>query len=425
MPATRPRRRPAFWVGLLGLAVTALLGAVAGWQGALGLALLYLALSAGWGVLTTRTWWGPMTRGHAAAVGSGALVALIVVAATAPGPDDGAPPTGDARPQVSATVEPTDAPTETAAPTASSEPSADDRPEKKPGKTKAQQEKTAEEEKEQPAARQGTALAAVATLEVKGRAPKTGYDRDQFGPAWADVDHNGCDTRNDVLRRDLDDVTTRAGTHGCVVLTGTFDDPFSGTRIDFRRGQSTSSLVQIDHLVALSDAWQKGAQRLSAEQRRQLANDPLNLMAADGSLNASKGDGDAATWLPPHKKFRCTYVARQVAVKHSYNLWVTSAERDAMRRVLSTCPDKKLPAGDVTEPAAPLLPETATTQEPAQQPTKKPATKPEPATGSGGSSSTSYENCDAVRAAGAAPIHRGEPGYESKLDRDGDGVGCE
>ena len=144
--------------------------------------------------------------------------------------------------------------------------------------------------------------------------------------------------------------------------------------------------MQIDHLVALSDAWQKGAQRLSAEQRRQLANDPLNLMAADGSLNASKGDGDAATWLPPHKKFRCTYVARQVAVKHSYNLWVTSAERDAMRRVLSTCPDKKLPAGDVTEPAAPLLPETATTQEPAQQPTKKPATKPEPATGSGGSS---------------------------------------
>ncbi|CAM3566300.1 GmrSD restriction endonuclease domain-containing protein [Isoptericola cucumis] len=228
-------------------------------------------------------------------------------------------------------------------------------------------------------------------------------------------------TRNDVLRRDLDDVTTRAGTHGCVVLTGTFDDPFSGSTIGFERGRSTSSLVQIDHLVALSDAWQKGAQQLDAEERRLLANDPLNLMAADGSLNASKGDADAATWLPPHKAFRCTYVARQVAVKHTYDLWVTRAERDAMRHVLSACPDKKLPGGDVTEAAAPLLPGTATTQEP--QPTREPAPADGTDTGSGGS--TSYENCDAVRAAGAAPIHRGDPGYGGHLDRDGDGVGCE
>ncbi|GAA1986755.1 hypothetical protein GCM10009718_25240 [Isoptericola halotolerans] len=189
----------------------------------------------------------------------------------------------------------------------------------------------------------GTALAGVDQLEVKGRAPKTGYDRDEFGPAWADVDRNGCDTRNDILARDLTEVTYQDGTEECVVLTGTLAEPFTGTVIEFQRGQTTSTAVQIDHVVALSDAWQKGAQQLDTETRREFANDPLNLLAVDGPANGAKGDGDAATWLPPHTPYRCEYVARQVAVKVRYELWVTEAERDAMVRVLSTCPDEPLP----------------------------------------------------------------------------------
>lgn len=360
MPHTSPTRRRTFWIGIAGLAVAMLLGLAAGWAGALVLGCLYLALCAGWGVLTTRTWWGQMPRGRAAATGGGALVALVVVAAlaggtTADGPSgadapaaQGAAPSSPApsdgpAPGTVASVSPSAAPTtvvELRDPVPASEPSA-----------------AAEE------ARPGTALATVALLEVKGRAPKTGYDRDQFGPRWADVDRNGCDQRNDVLRRDLTDVVTKAGTHGCVVLRGTFADPYSGDTMTFERGESTSSLVQIDHVVALSDAWQKGAQQWTPEKRALFGNDPLNLLASQGSLNQQKGDGDTATWLPPNRAFRCAYVARQVAVKHTYGLWVTQAERDAMQRVLVACPDEPLPSGDPATPAAPLMPEAAAQQE--------------------------------------------------------------
>jgi hypothetical protein len=191
--------------------------------------------------------------------------------------------------------------------------------------------------------RAGSALAALATLAVKGRAPKTGYDRALFGNAWADVDRNGCDTRNDVLRRDLTAQVLRAGTHGCVLLSGTLIDPYTATTIWFTRGPSTSASVQIDHVVALSDAWQKGGQQLSADSRRAFANDSLNLLAVDGPTNQGKGDGDAATWLPPNKAYRCPYAARQVAVKAKYRLWVTSPERDALGRILATCPSQTLP----------------------------------------------------------------------------------
>jgi hypothetical protein len=182
-----------------------------------------------------------------------------------------------------------------------------------------------------------TALSQLDTIPVKGRAPKTGYTREEFGPAWTDVDRNGCDTRNDILARDLEGETFKPGTQNCVVATGTLADRYTGTTINFVRGNTTSSAVQIDHLVALSDAWQKGAQQVSAEQRKELANDPLNLMAADGPTNGAKGDKDAATWLPPNKAFRCEYVARQTAVKAKYNLWVTQAEQDAIAGVLTTC----------------------------------------------------------------------------------------
>ncbi|MFF5211859.1 HNH endonuclease family protein [Streptosporangium sp. NPDC000396] len=181
------------------------------------------------------------------------------------------------------------------------------------------------------------ALKELDRLQVKGRAPMTGFDRERFGPAWSDVDHNGCDTRNDILRRDLKDETFKRGTKDCIVLSGTLDDPYSGRIIKFERGQKTSMAVQIDHVVALADAWQKGAQQWPEGKRKELANDPLNLLAVDGPLNSQKGAGDAATWLPPRRTYRCAYVSRQIDVKVKYGLWVTSAEKDAMRTVLASC----------------------------------------------------------------------------------------
>lgn len=187
----------------------------------------------------------------------------------------------------------------------------------------------------------GSALAALAGLAVKGRAPKTGYSRSQFGPAWADVDRNGCDTRNDVLRRDLVPSVLKPGTHGCVVLRGTLHDPYTGKQIAFVRGWR-SDAVQIDHVVALSDAWQTGAQAWTPATRATFANDPLELLAVDGPTNERKGDGDAATWLPPNRAYRCAYVARQVTIKATYGLWLTPAERTAIATVLRTCPAQAL-----------------------------------------------------------------------------------
>jgi hypothetical protein len=183
------------------------------------------------------------------------------------------------------------------------------------------------------------ASAALETLSVKGRAPKTGYARTQFGDGWKTT--NGCDTRNIILNRDL---TSVAVDDNCHVTKGTLNDPYTGHVITFLRGTDTSDVVQIDHVVALSNAWQTGAQLLSTERRADLANDPLELLAVDGPTNQAKGDGDAATWLPPNKAFRCQYVARQIAVKVKYTLWVTLPEKQAMQRVLSTCPDQQLPA---------------------------------------------------------------------------------
>lgn len=181
-----------------------------------------------------------------------------------------------------------------------------------------------------------TALDQLATLTIAQRASQDGYDREeQFGSAWIDVDNNGCDTRNDILRRDLDDTVVDAR---CRVLSGVLLEPITGNSIVFERGQDTSALVQIDHIVSLSNAWQTGAQNLSRGQRIAFANDPLNLMAISGRLNQQKGDSDAASWLPPRADFWCEYVARQVAVKHHYSLWVTQAEHDQMERVLQNCP---------------------------------------------------------------------------------------
>ncbi len=184
------------------------------------------------------------------------------------------------------------------------------------------------------------ALSSLDSLEVKGRAPKTGYSRDKFLADWAEI--GGCDMRNIILRRDLSGVFVDP-TEQCTVQSGQLNDPYTGKVIDFRRGRDTSQSVQIDHVVALSDAWQKGAQQLTESERNLFANDPLNLLAVDGPANQNKSDGDAATWLPPNKDYRCRYVARQIAVKKKYHLWITSAEKDAMSRQLRLCPDQVLP----------------------------------------------------------------------------------
>lgn len=184
----------------------------------------------------------------------------------------------------------------------------------------------------------GDAATVLNELPVKGRAAKTGYERSQFGDGWQEID--GCDMRNIILARDLKNLITN---DKCQVTKGTLDDPYTGRTIMFERGASTSDDVQIDHVVALSDAWQKGAQLLSAEQREQFANDPLELIAVEGAANQQKSDSDAASWLPSNKAFRCQYVARQIAVKKKYSMWVTSAEKDAMVRVLIACPGQGLP----------------------------------------------------------------------------------
>jgi hypothetical protein len=242
------------------------------------------------------------------------------------------------------------------------------------------------------------AATVLGTLAVKGRAPQTGYDRDQFGPQWSDVDRNGCDTRNDVLARDLTGEALEPGTQDCVVVSGTLADPYTGQTIEFVRGDGSS--VDIDHVVALSDAWQTGAFGWDEARRTAFANDPLNLLAVDYSANRQKGDGDAATWLPANRGYRCAYVARQVAVKAAYGLWVTQAEHDAIARVLESCPDEPVPSSSAPTP-----------EPPAPAPTR-PATQP-------------YANCAAARAAGAAPLHRGDPGWSDSMDGDGDGTACE
>ena len=183
---------------------------------------------------------------------------------------------------------------------------------------------------------EGITLAAeiLEKLEVKGRAPKTGYSREQFYDGWPNID--GCSLRQRIIKRELGDT---AVLDGCNVVAGEYDEPYTGKHIVFHE-RSEVSEIQIDHVVALSDAWQKGAQRLSADERYAFATDALNLLAVDGGANKQKSDGDAATWLPANKKFRCQYVARQASVKYKYGLWVTQAEKDAIVRILANCPSE-------------------------------------------------------------------------------------
>jgi len=365
-----PRRwRTSQLVGLSAFVLVALLGLTSGLSGVLIFGGLYLMGTGLYAALRHRSWLGSLSRTTAVGVLAGGLVVMMVggavAGAPATKPATAAPtatiasPSSSPRPSTSPSRTPTPTPTPTA-------PSLADQAALLPAPELAPEvDVAAAGAKASPQ----TALATALLLQVKGRAPKTGYSRDQFGPAWQDTDGNGCDQRNDVLARDLTATTLKASS--CEVLTGTLADPYGGTTIAFVRGVETSSAVQIDHVVALSDAWQKGAQQWDAATRVKFANDLVNLLAVDGPLNVQKGDGDAATWLPPNKAYRCQYVARQVGVKYTYGLWVTAAEQNAMVSVLSTCPTQPLPTG-VTPPPAP-------TQAPAPAPPAPAPAVPAPA----------------------------------------------
>lgn len=219
-----------------------------------------------------------------------------------------------------------------------------------------------------------TALALLAKLPIKPEVSKANYKREaDFGAAWLDMNHNGCDTRNDILARDLTDIT-KSGS--CRVLTGVLKDPYTATTIHFVRGVGTSIKVQIDHVVALADAWVTGAQQLTLGQRESLANDPLNLLAVDGRSNEQKQADDASEWLPANHADWCPYVARQVSVKVTYRLWVTQAEHDAMRSVLSACPTQKGSSSAFAPTSNPVAKKEPLPAKPALKPAPKPVPKP-------------------------------------------------
>ncbi len=155
------------------------------------------------------------------------------------------------------------------------------------------------------------------------------YDRSAFGPAWADVDGNGCDTRNDILARDL---TNLIKDGSCRVLEGDLVDPYTGATQHFVRGRTTSSQVQIDHVYSLHEAWEDGAHAWTYEQRLAFANDPDNLVATNGSVNRAKSDLPAGAWLPPLTSARCAYVQTYALVGLDYGLPVRLPE------LLDDCP---------------------------------------------------------------------------------------
>lgn len=435
-PAPKPPRKPRASTIVVG-AVTALLMFVGALSGGLGGALIFLAISGavtGLYVLLTgrRSWaWLPARR-KAGAVALGVSLVLLIAGGLA------LPRVSIADLEVAASDSTASAAPAKANPTAAASATASPAP--------TGQQNSAPLDPETPAlVAQGISVTAphaqptyatkaldlLATLPIKGRAPKTGYDRALFGQAWADVDRNGCDTRNDMLNRDLTSVTY-VNSVPCKVKSGTLADPYTGTSISFLRGQTTSTAVQIDHVVALSDAWQKGAQQLTTEQRTAFANDPLNLQATDGPTNMKKGDGDAATWLPPNKGFRCEYVARQISVKATYGLWVTQAEHDAMARILGDCSGQLAPT-NAQVPAAPAS--VAPAPAPAPAPVALGAPAPvapapapapvAPAPAAPAPAAAYYANCAAARAAGVAPLYEGQAGYRAGLDRDLDGIACE
>lgn len=184
------------------------------------------------------------------------------------------------------------------------------------------------------------AINALGKLSIKPTLSNDDYERKLFGSGWADW--RGCNTRQKILNRDMKNI--KLDKNGCAIISGTLVDPYTGKEINLNSKSAVSKKVQIDHVVALSNAWQTGAKQWDTAKRKQLANDDLELIAVSSSANQAKSDGDASQWLPDNRRFRCQYVARQIAVKIKYKLWITNDEHNAMSKVLATCPSQSLPA---------------------------------------------------------------------------------
>ena len=268
-------------------------------------------------------------------------------------------------------------------------------------------------------AQPGTVLAAVYDLEVVSDSAVEDadwrFDRDDFGPAWKDVDRNGCDQRNDVLRRDLTELHTKPGTNGCVAASGELRSEYTGKTIDFTRGDDD---VQIDHVVALAEAWRTGASAWDPAKRERFANDPFNLEAVEAAVNQAKGDEPPISWLPDVEQ--CDFVNRYLSIKHLYRLGITTDEKAWLLREWGNDCDGTV---KLYERADYKTPTPRPTGEP--KPKASPSPKPKPEAEQSDPPPVHYENCTAVREAGKAPIRRGDPGYGSHLDGDGDGIACE
>jgi hypothetical protein len=185
-------------------------------------------------------------------------------------------------------------------------------------------------------------LAGIA--EIPQRIRGNDYRRAAFGDSWTDDNaapggHNGCDTRNDILDRDLVD-KTYVSISRCpnAVATGTLHDPYTSETINLVRGNQTGAAVQIDHLVPLAYAWDQGARNWTDEMRVRFANDPANLLAVDGPINEDKSDGEPAVWMPPNHAFWCQYAVQFVAVMRGYGLPVDAPSVPVLRDAAGTCP---------------------------------------------------------------------------------------
>jgi hypothetical protein len=261
------------------------------------------------------------------------------------------------------------------------------------------------------------ATTALASLPVKGWAPMTGYSRAMFGISWSDTDHNGCDQRDDALWR----ASLQRGvrTNGCTVTSATVTDVYTNHVIYFVRGGFYSQGLDIDHVVALGNAWATGIQYESTAIRLRIATDPLNLLAVDPSQNRQKSDSNAASWLPPVASYRCAYVARQIAVKKKYGLWLVPPEKAAMQRILNTCPLRRIPVGGLAYPTAAELRAvksgiTATT------------ISHSTTSSAGGALDPRFATCAAAKAAGYGPYVQGkDPEYAWYRDGNHNGVDCE
>jgi hypothetical protein len=185
-------------------------------------------------------------------------------------------------------------------------------------------------------------LAGIAQVPIRIRSYD--YRRDAFGDTWTDDNpapggHNGCDTRNDILDRDLVD-KTYVSIKRCptAVATGTLYDPYTNATIAFLRGEKTGAAVQIEHIVPLAYAWDMGARNWADDMRLRFANDPANLLAVDGPANQDKSDQEPATWMPPNTAFWCQYAMQFIAVLRGYALPVDAPSATVLRDAAATCP---------------------------------------------------------------------------------------